>query len=59
VYRSARLLALPLLLLPALACADARGGPSRPDPSRPADRPVFNADRAWAYLTDQVAFGPR
>ncbi|MDB4949333.1 MAG: Peptidase family [Gemmatimonadetes bacterium] len=60
VYRSARLLALPLLLLlPAPACADARGGPSRPDPSRPADRPAFNADRAWAYLTDQVAFGPR
>jgi glutaminyl-peptide cyclotransferase len=31
----------------------------RPDPSRPAERPTFNADRAWAYLGDQVGFGPR
>jgi glutaminyl-peptide cyclotransferase len=31
----------------------------RPDPSQPAERPEFNADRAWVYLQDQVGFGPR
>jgi Zn-dependent M28 family amino/carboxypeptidase len=48
-----------LLALALCACHDASAGPARPDPNARADRPTMNKDRAWAYLTDQVAFGPR
>jgi glutaminyl-peptide cyclotransferase len=47
------------LLLALAACSDARGAAARPDPDRKAERPTMSRDRAWAYLTDQVAFGPR
>src|SRR4051812_44082736 len=45
---------VPLLLLALCACT--RGDPSL---GRHADHPDFSADVAWAFLTDQVAIGPR
>jgi glutaminyl-peptide cyclotransferase len=45
---------VPLLLLALCACT--RGDPSL---GRYVDHPDFSADVAWAFLTDQVAIGPR
>jgi glutaminyl-peptide cyclotransferase len=51
--------ALALLCAALCGCHDARAGTARRDPGEPAERPTMNRDRAWAYLTEQVAFGPR
>lgn len=50
--------ALAALALP--ACRDAGGEPAPPGAAAPmADRPPFRAERAFALLERQVAFGPR
>ncbi|HEV2130909.1 MAG TPA: M28 family peptidase [Longimicrobiaceae bacterium] len=49
---------LSLLLLLAIACADAGGDLPR-DGGRQVDRPAFEGSRAFSLLEQQVAFGPR
>lgn len=48
---------MPFVLL--LACADADNGPASGEAAGIPDHPAFSAERAWAHLQRQVAFGPR